>query len=362
MSPLHRRIFFYVLLAIFLITGPIIVARSFGYTFDFSRQVVEQTGGIFIKSYNSNASVFVDNIFNRETSFFSGGALLPEVTPGTHLVRLEKASLQPWSKAISVEPGVVTELRDVLLIPYGPLVSTSTEARTLANAISEPTPAELSLTKTGNLTEKIAKTTRTVLLGVHSFTANTRTILAVTTNGTLERFDRNTANLTILGHPGLHLANGSIQFLNSPSGEVALRDGLGYLFFLSDTGTINVVDTNVLNMRFDADGEKILTIKTTEIDLIWLKANTFQSFQKAGTREKIFSLESPIRDAAWFYRDNAHVFIQADSGIYLTETDGRGGRNTQPIYEGKTQEMMTFPQVPDRIFFRKGQTWYEVAL
>ena len=122
-----RRKLFYALALIFLVGLPILISFSLGYTFNLTSRSVEKSGGIFIKSRTSRLSIFLNNNFIKETSLISGGAILTRIYKGTYLLRIEKAGYRPWSKAVIVEPEVVTELRNILLVTHPLAVATTTQ-------------------------------------------------------------------------------------------------------------------------------------------------------------------------------------------------------------------------------------------
>ena len=93
-----RKKFFYLLFAAFIVLAPVIIAYSLGYTINFSTWSLEQRGGIFIKSKIARISIFLNNEFQKETSLFSGGALLPRYNPGPIFCDWKKKITGPGQK------------------------------------------------------------------------------------------------------------------------------------------------------------------------------------------------------------------------------------------------------------------------
>src|SRR3989338_5640404 len=96
MEKRTRRILYYPLLAIFIAALPLLLLYALGVSLDWRDQTVTQTGGVFIKSRVPRLSIYLDSQQMKQTGFFSGSALITEV---------------------SVSPLDVVELRNILLIP-----------------------------------------------------------------------------------------------------------------------------------------------------------------------------------------------------------------------------------------------------
>ena len=112
-----RRKIFYAMAFLFALIAPLAILYSRGYVPDFKRRGFVATGGIFVKTLQSGARVFVDAEFSKETSFISRGALITGLLPRRYAVRVEKEGYQPWSKTVRVSDEEVLEFRSVLLPP-----------------------------------------------------------------------------------------------------------------------------------------------------------------------------------------------------------------------------------------------------
>ncbi|MBI3443000.1 MAG: PEGA domain-containing protein [Candidatus Sungbacteria bacterium] len=368
-----RRILFFLLLVVFVILAPLMVIYSLGLTIDFNKKTFVETGSIFIKSKTPQTSVFLNGALVKQTSFFSGSALLTGVAPGTYVLRIEKDGYQPWSRIIAVLPALVTELRNTLLVQDRIDIATSSllELGMLKDATSSPLRTQLTLSTQGVLSERVNRTKLTLASHVHAFGIVNNRIYVIDTTGGLERINPVSGEVETLGNPGLSLASTPIRFFGSPNNDVSLLDASGDLFLYQDgTATFATLSRNVAQPHFDLTGQKILFIKGQEIRMIWLDDNHYQPFQKKWTEEKIIRLSSPIRDALWWYGDSAHIVFRTRDGIFLTELDGRGGRSTVEIYSNPldpgrnvgVDEILTIPDAPNSIFFRQNKTWHTITL
>lgn len=369
-----RRKFFLLLVLVFVIFSPLLIAYSLGYKINLSKGSLEKTGGIFIKSKTPRLSLFLNGVFTKETSLLGGGALLTKIKPGSYLLRLEKKEYQPWSKTVKVEEETVTELRGLLLFPEKITKATSTREeielleKNLQLEKDSPTKTLVSgikveLNKKGEL---VAKETPPVLLSakVHSFEVLNDKIIFVDKNGFLAWLDPPQKKIEVIGRPGFYLKEKSFKFIKSAREMIAIIDSMGGVFLLDDlTSAILTIDGGVKDVSFDEKGEKLLLVKENSLSILWLIDNNLQPFQKKMTREEILkSSNINMEEAKWFYGDNLHIIIRTRDGVFITELDGRGGRNTTELIAGRTDKIFTSFQNPTTIFFEKGKSWYKIEI
>lgn len=339
---------------------PILISFSLGYTLNWSSRSVEKSGGIFIKSRTPRLSIFLNNNFIKETSLISSGAILTRIYKGTYLLRIEKDGYHPWSKAVTVEPEVVTELRNILLVTRPITVATTTK-KEVSSLLATSTPSwEITLDKKRNLIERGSK--KIISSAVNSYGMLDNKILVINESGFLSVFDLSTNLLETIGRPGFYLSQNMAKFTQSPAGEITILDSSGGIYLWNGEDNIHPVDGGAKTIYFDEDGEKMLMVKENEIEILWMKNNPNQPFQKKYSQEIILRVTSPIEDARWLYQDNAHIAIKTADGIFLTEIDGRGGRNTVELFSGKTDEIFTSPEVPQAVFFKQGKIWQKIEL
>lgn len=118
LSKIKRRVIFYVCVLIFLIITPVVILYSLGYYYNLKNQTLEKTGGIFLKSSNASGyQVFINGSLTKETSFIISGALLTNLDQGEYAVEIKKEGFVPWTKKIEVKKELVTEIRNILLLP-----------------------------------------------------------------------------------------------------------------------------------------------------------------------------------------------------------------------------------------------------
>lgn len=103
-----RGILFILFLLIFLLSAPLVVLYTAGYRYHFATGKIVQTGVISLTSYPRNATVSIDGIvMNKRTP-----AVIDNVLPGEHRVRLEREGFFPWERTLTVrsrETSFVTD-------------------------------------------------------------------------------------------------------------------------------------------------------------------------------------------------------------------------------------------------------------
>ena len=358
----NRLIIFYLLILIFLVITPAIVAYSLGYTFNFTEGEIKETGGIFIKSKNTRLLIFINDELAKETGGFYGSTLISDVTPGAHLLRIEKEGYRPWSKRIKVEPFRVTEFRNVLLVSQKISIATSTEEFPPPPAPSQ-NKDDLKLDNKNNLLKVIDSASSTVIAtNVNSFSIIEKTVFFVDKNGFLAKVNTEDNQLETIGRPGFFMSKNPIRFFKAPQGEILIIDSSGGLYILEDDNTITPLDGGITRVEFDETGGKVILLKEKSIEILWLKESAHQPFEKKYSRETIINLKLSLAEARWFYKDKAHIVFRTDEGIFLTEVDGRGGRNTFELISGKTNSLITSRETPNSIFFKKGKIPYKIDL
>lgn len=117
MKKIERRILFYGLAIVFLVITPLVLAYSFGYSFDQKSGTVIATGGIFIKTNQTAITISISGGEKKQTSFLASGALFSDLPEGTYAVTIEKNGFRQWKKQIPVIKQTVSEYRGIYLIP-----------------------------------------------------------------------------------------------------------------------------------------------------------------------------------------------------------------------------------------------------
>lgn len=119
MSKKQRRIIFYICILIFIISSPLIILYSFGWRVDFKNFKLLPSGALYLKTNQTNIKVYLDNKLKKE-----GGNLpifnsifIKNLAPRVYDVKIEKNDYLIWKKRLKIEPELVTEAANIILIP-----------------------------------------------------------------------------------------------------------------------------------------------------------------------------------------------------------------------------------------------------
>lgn len=361
-KKITRKKLFYALVVFFILVVPVVIAYALGYRIDLSRRSLKQVGGVFLKSNVSRTTIFLDNSIATETSFLSKGAVLSGVAPGVHLLRIEKEGYKPWSKTVAVDPSRVIELRNIVLVPRSIPYATSSVADVAVFAPADAARGRFFIDKKGNLVN-IIQGNALIAPNVRTFQVVGDQIFFLNQNGFIASYGINDGTLRTLGRPGIYVdSRHPVRFARSSQNDTLVMDSSGGIFAINPEGETRLIDTGAQDMAFDSQGEKLLIVHARSIRLVWFVDNPQQPFQKRFTSEVLLALGSPIWEARWYYGDDAHVIIRMGDGLFLSEIDGRGGRNTVELLDRGIDQLQVTPDIPDALFFRKGKAIYRMNL
>lgn len=120
MQARSRQYIFFVFLGLFVVAAPAIVLYTAGYRYSFAHHRILQTGLLLVETVPRGAHIFLDKQQMRERT----PAVVDEVLPGTHILRLQKEGFLPWQKDVEVRSRETTFWKDVVLFADAPSVLT----------------------------------------------------------------------------------------------------------------------------------------------------------------------------------------------------------------------------------------------
>jgi len=106
---------------LFIIATPIIIYYAKGYKFDFASKKFIITGGLFLKS-SQPANIFINGKFKQKTSrlfneVINNKGFISGLLPGKYDIELQKENFNTWHKNLEITAGLVTEAKNIILIP-----------------------------------------------------------------------------------------------------------------------------------------------------------------------------------------------------------------------------------------------------
>ncbi len=119
-------------MAIFLVGGPAIILYSQGYRLDIANRKIVQTGAFYFRVDPRSVeieinSLAVEKTISKSTDFIFGTAFIENLLPAKYSVTLKKDRFHPWRKELEINEKMVTEIKNVTLVPENPEFSVSIE-------------------------------------------------------------------------------------------------------------------------------------------------------------------------------------------------------------------------------------------
>ncbi len=116
------------LFLLFLVLGGGIVLFAQGWRIDFPSFLISKVGGIYIRSYPENASIFLNGKpTENQSGFLSRGTLISDLFPKTYRLALTAPGYLDWHENVAVAPSFVANHKYAVLVPANPAsIGTST--------------------------------------------------------------------------------------------------------------------------------------------------------------------------------------------------------------------------------------------
>ena len=120
MTKRARTILFSICAILFLLIAPSVVLYSQGYRIDFGSKRIVQIGGFYFKVWPKNAQVLIDGKLKNKTDVLFGSVFIKNLLPRKYEIEVKKEGYLPWKKTLEVQEKMVTEAKNVVLIPENP--------------------------------------------------------------------------------------------------------------------------------------------------------------------------------------------------------------------------------------------------
>ncbi len=113
-----RRLFFYALVAVFILLGGYLALSAGGWVLNLKTFRVEKTGALFLKFAPRGAQIYLDGkLQTASAGFLSSGVFIPNLVPGNYGVRVASDGYAAWTENLSVDSGLVTSASQIELWP-----------------------------------------------------------------------------------------------------------------------------------------------------------------------------------------------------------------------------------------------------
>lgn len=112
-----KKIFFWLLVLIFLAVAPMVVYYAMGYRFSFERGVFVYSGSVTVKPTPREIEVFIDGkqVSTGVVNFLNYSYHMGSLLPGKYMLEVRSPNYITWAKEIHVHSGISTEFWNVFL-------------------------------------------------------------------------------------------------------------------------------------------------------------------------------------------------------------------------------------------------------
>ncbi len=341
MTRYVRRTIFYFFVFVFIVAAPLTIMYAMGYSYDWQKNAIVQTGGLYLKSEPSNAQIMINGKTKGTTN-----RLISRLAPRTWSVQISKNGFYSWNKNLDVLPKIVTEARNVFLFPQkiGPELIATTSTSTLEDFLKTDQEKLIE-----NQARQIASSTAGWLL------KNSEIYFISESNFELYRETLDGSNQLQLSKESLTPEKYQL-FSNDNHFFLSLAQS-GELYILNiDDGLWQIIASGINGAVISDDNKKIIYWSSNEIWIYYLQDIKIQPYKNAGDRELITRFAQKISQAI-FYPNNEYTAFVVGNQIKITELDGRDQRNTidfvqtsNPQIYFDQQNNIFYYQTQDKIF------------
>ena len=131
MSKKTRTFLFYSCVILFLIAAPLVLLYFQGYRIDLNPpkdgSILTQTGGLYFKIIPAQTIVSIDGKTTKKSDFFFSDVFIKNLLPKTYNIKITKDGYFSWEKNLEVKKNLVTEAKNVVLIPQNADLQTITD-------------------------------------------------------------------------------------------------------------------------------------------------------------------------------------------------------------------------------------------
>lgn len=285
-----RHYLFLLFLFLFVIAAPATVLYTAGYRYSFEHRKILQTGLLSVESAPRGARLLLDDKLLREQT----PAVIDDLLPGFHRIRLEKDGYLPWEKSLEVRSRQTTFAKNlVLFAQVTPVLTTFLPENLSATPAVEP-----------RLLETIRIRTVGDQVAVMRQTQQETRVLA-------------------------YVPRGSYRVLPSPIPETVLvqNEQSRFIFLLDATAT----DQPIL---LSAKAAFWQWSKTQNPRLLYSDGFEIGVYDpQEHIHQTLTRVSAPITGLAWHPAGNS-IFYTQQNGLFALELDARGGRVLTALAQG----------------------------
>lgn len=329
MSRKTRKLLLCLAVVFFIVIAPSLLLYACGYSFDWQNKKIVMTGGFYFKSSPKQAEIYLNGELEGKTP-----ALIKKVLPGEHQILIQKAGYCDWQKKLKIKSQLVTEARNILLIPRQPAPELIEE--NLANDFS--TEKYLSLKNHFSDNFYINKPSN---------------ILYYQDPNNLEQKQISRAPLPV---------DRQYQIFAHSSSKIALISDKKELYlFYPEQSDFQKIAEGVENLQFSDNGQKFLYCAANEIWVYYLEDILVQPNKLKDEKELITRSSQKIKTAVWYPGTNEHIIYTVSGKTKIIELDDRDQRNTIDLFDYEISQITYYPE-EEKIYFVRENKLFRMEL
>lgn len=318
MTRKARRKLFWLSIAAFLIIAPPVILFSTGWRITKNFEL-KRTGGLFVAVPESGTEVYLDGRLVKKTNFLQSGVFIQDLSPRPYSILVAKDGFWPWAKQIDVAESAVAESKALMMsqnisgkvLLNGPLFNVFALPEENLLISEEQKNGSFTLTfylpSSDEFLSASGKKTKSLLAGKEKLKT------FVWKDGRVVLFFENHAAVEV----NFDFRNRSVAA--KPSTEEVDKD----------------LPALPHHISFDRQKRARLWYQDRQLWIEWV-SDAPPPYYLTEKKELIFETKSEIRNASFLPGRNDVAVVAMENGVFAREIDGRGVRNFQPIYKGKS--------------------------
>jgi len=321
MTQRVRRLLLISTILFFVLATPSVLLYAWGYSFDWLNKKIVLTGGLYLKSVPKGGQTYLDGQAGKKTPTF-----IKRLVPGSYQLAIVKDGYHLWQKKLKIESKLVTEARNIFLVPKQPSLE----------LVKEELPNDFSLADFLPVEEA----------DIIFYIQKPSNILYKT-----DRAGSFNEQISLTPLPADH----QYQIFNSANERIAVLNEEKQLFLLdSQSKNFELLAENIQGAQFSPDSKKLLYYSPTEICVYYLEDTFSQPNKQAGQEEQITRLSQGIIEAIWYPQTNEHIIFAVNQAVKIIELDDRDYRNTVDLFNWSASQI-AYSNQDKKIYLVRGE-------
>jgi len=324
-----RKILLGIAVVFFVAVTPPLLLYACGYSFDWQSGKIIMTGGFYFKSSPKQAEIYLNGELKGKTP-----ALIKRILPGEYLMSIQKAGYHPWQKNLKIKSQMVTEARNILLMPENP------SAESVEENLAKNFSTEKYLSLENNFSDDFYISKPSYILYY---------------NDPIVLKQKQISQVPLADSRQYRIFAYSLS-------KIALLSGQKELYlFNPEEKNFKLIAEGVENLQFTNNGQKLLYYTSNEIWAYYLEDILVQPNKLKGEKDLITRTSQKIKTAVWYPGTNEHIIYTVNEKTKIIELDSRDQRNTVDLFDYEISQI-TYEPEEEKLYFVRDNKLFKMAL